>query len=52
MKEFTLKVIDDEVMWVKEDPIGRVTNTLELFRPNEYEARKLYNQLKLLFEKK
>ena len=52
MKEFTLKIVNDELMWVKEDKLGRITTPLEVFRPNEYEARKLYNQLKELFENK
>lgn len=52
MKEFELKVVDDEVLWVKDDVLGRITTPLEVFRPNEYEARKLYKQLKELFENK
>lgn len=51
MKEFELKIVDDEVLWVKEDTLGRITTPLEVFRPNEYEARKLYKQLKDLFDK-
>jgi hypothetical protein len=52
MKDFELKIVDDEVLWTREDTLTRMTMPLEVFRPNEYEARKLYNQLKLLFEKK
>ena len=51
MKEFELKIVDDEVLWVADDTMGRVTAPLEVFRPNEYQARKLYKQLKELFEK-
>ncbi len=50
MKEFTLKIVNDELMWVKEDTLGRITAPLEVFRPNEYEARKLYKQLQELFD--
>jgi hypothetical protein len=52
MKEFELKLVGEEVLWVREDELGRVTMPLEVFRPNEYEARKLYKQLKEFFEKK
>lgn len=52
MKDFKLKIVDDEVMYVQEDPIGRITVPLEVFRPNEYQARKLYEQLRQLFESK
>lgn len=51
MKEFELKIVNYEVLWVKDDKLGRITTPLEVFRPNEYEARKLYNQLRELFEK-
>jgi hypothetical protein len=50
MKQFELKIVDDELLWVKDDKLGRITAPLEVFRPNEYEARKLYNQLHELFE--
>lgn len=52
MKNFELKLVDDELLWVREDKEGRVTTPFEVFRPNEYEARKLYKQLKELFDKK
>lgn len=48
MKNFQLQVVDDEIKWVN----GDVSYPLEVFRPNEYQAQKLYKQLKEFFEKK
>lgn len=46
-----LEIIDDEVKWVERDGEVVMTNVLEVFRPTEQQARKLYKQLKELFEK-
>jgi len=47
-----LEIIDDEVKWVERDGETTITNVLEVFRPTEHQARKLYKQLKELFETK
>lgn len=47
-----LEIIDDEVKWVERDGETLITSPLEVFRPTEYQARKLMKQLQELLSKK
>jgi hypothetical protein len=47
-----LEIINDEVLWIEQDGDAIIKHPLEMFRPTEHQARKMYKQLKELFEKK